>query len=82
MSARRRLPGRTAVRDTISFILGWYLMIYQAQFAEQFQLPVFLGGMVISGIPGALQALPLLLGRMPEPLPPSPAEPSSVEQSP
>lgn len=52
-------------------------MIYQAQFADSFQLAVFVGGMVVSGIPGVAQALPLLLGRTPEPLPPSPVEPSS-----
>lgn len=81
MSARRRLPGRAAVRDTVSFVLGWYLMIYQAQFADKFELAVFLGGMGISGIPGALQVIPLLLGRMPEPSPPSRQEPSSQEAS-
>lgn len=65
-------------RDTLSFVGGWYLMIYQAQFAETFNLPVFLGGMVISGIPGALQALALLSGRTAEQLPPSPEPVSSA----
>jgi hypothetical protein len=52
-------------------------MIYQAQFAAQFNLAVFLGGMVISGIPGALQAASLLAGRTPEQSQHSPVEASS-----
>jgi hypothetical protein len=36
-------------------------MIYQAQFASTFNLTVFLGGMVIAGIPGAAQAFTLWL---------------------
>jgi hypothetical protein len=48
-------------------------MIFQAQFAAEFNLAAFLGGMVISGIPGALQAVALLTGRTAEPLPPSPS---------
>jgi hypothetical protein len=43
-------------RDTLSFLGGWYLIIYQAQFAAQFNLSVFLGGMVITGVPGVLAA--------------------------
>lgn len=50
-------PTRFAlVRDGLSFIGGWYLIIYQAQFSPVFNLTVFLGGMVIAGVPGAVQA--------------------------
>jgi hypothetical protein len=82
VSTRGR-PGRLTIsRDTLSFAGGWYLMIYQAQFAEQFNLSVFLGGMVIAGVPGALQVLAALLGtRTGEPSPPSPEPASSVEPS-
>lgn len=48
---------------------------------SEFNLWAFAGGMVMSGVPGALQALALLTGRTaPESLP-SPAEPSSPEPS-
>ena len=51
-------------------------MIYQAQFAGQFNLSVFLGGMVIAGIPGAVQAFTLWLTvRTSEPPSDSPAQP-------
>lgn len=53
-------------------------MIYQAQFAATFNLSVFLGGMVISGIPGASQVLSLWLNaRTPPPSSPSPESVSS-----
>lgn len=58
MSTRRRLPGRlTLSRDSLSFCGGWYLIIFQAQFAHTFNLAVFLGGMTLAGVPGALQVL-------------------------
>jgi hypothetical protein len=81
VSTRRRPGNLTVSRDTLSFIGGWYLMIFQAQFAAEFNLAVFLGGMVISGIPGALQAASLLTGRTPEPSQRSP-EAASSEASP
>jgi hypothetical protein len=56
-TSERPSPSRFAIsRDTLSFLGGWYLIIYQAQFAPVFNLSVFLGGMVISGVPGVLQA--------------------------
>lgn len=58
MSADGR-PGPSRVdvgRDLLSFAGGWYLIIYQAQFAPVFNLAVFVGGMVIAGVPGAVQA--------------------------
>lgn len=78
----RRLPGRITIpRDTLSFFGGWYLMIYQAQFAHTFNLSVFLGGMVISGIPGAIQVLALWVGAR-TPLESSPSrEPVSSGES-
>ena len=48
-----RLAG-LLTRDTFTFLGGWYLIIYQAQFAPTFNLPVFIGGMVAAGIPGVL----------------------------
>lgn len=59
---------------------GWYLMIYQAQFAVTFNLSVFLGGMVISGIPGAAQAFSLFLAARTEP--PSSPSPEPVSSGP
>lgn len=57
---RGRTPGRFIIsRDVLSFMGGWYLLIYQAQFASQFNLAVFIGGMVIVGVPGAAQAFTL-----------------------
>lgn len=78
MSSSARRPGRLTIsRDTLSFAGGWYLMIFQAQFAQVFNPTVFLGGMAIAGIPGAVQALTLWLGgRTPSPPSPSP-EPAS-----
>jgi len=82
VSTRGR-PGRFAIpRDTLSFLGGWYLMIYQAQFAPQFNLSAFLGGMVIVGVPGASQVFAVWLGtRTGEPSPPSPEPASSAEPS-
>lgn len=56
-------------------------MIYQAQFAGTFNWIPFVGGMVISGVPGALQAVSLLAGRMPSALASSPEPPSQLESS-
>jgi hypothetical protein len=56
-------------------------MIYQATIADKFEWMAFVGGMIVSGIPGVAQALPLLLGRTAAPLPPSQPEPSSVESA-
>ena len=81
MSEQRRTPRRILIRDSLSFAGGWYLMIFGQPGAEKFELMVFLGGMVVSGIPSVLQALPLLLGRTAVPLPPPQPEPSSAEQS-
>ena len=54
MSARRTLRYAVPViRDLISFGLGWYLIIDQAH-AAVFNPTVFLGGMVIVGVPGTL----------------------------
>lgn len=47
---------RVLSRDTLSLLGGWYLIIYQAQFAPVFNLSVFLGGLVIVGVPGAAAA--------------------------
>lgn len=77
----RRIRVRVVSRDTLSFIGGWYLMIFQAQFAEQFNWIAFMGGMVISGVPGALQALTLFTGRTPG-LSPQPAQPASSPAQP
>lgn len=56
----RGRPGRVTVsRDTLSFLGGWGLMIYEAVMAVPFNTTVFLGGMVIAGVPGAIQAFAL-----------------------
>lgn len=57
----RRTRRRTISRDALSFVMGWGLMIYEAVWASPFNTTVFLGGMVIAGIPGAWQALILWL---------------------
>lgn len=80
MSAQRgrRPRARVVSRDGLSFVGGWYLMIYQSQFATTFNLTVFLGGMVIAGIPGTAQAFSLWLSaRTPPPSSPSPESASS-----
>ena len=80
--SRRRVRGRVVSRDTVSLVGGWYLMIYQGQFAQHFNLSVFIGGMVAAGIPGALQAYGLWFGaRTPSEPPPSPEPASSGESS-
>ena len=56
-------------------------MIYQAQFAVEFNWIPFVGGMLISGVPGTLQALSLLAGRMPSASVSSPDPPSQLESS-
>jgi hypothetical protein len=53
----RRGPGRAVIsRDTFSFLGGWYLIIYQAQFAAEFNQSVFIGGILIACVPGGLAA--------------------------
>lgn len=52
---------RTLSRDTLSFLGGWGLMIYEAVAAQPFNATVFIGGMVIAGIPGAVQAFTLFM---------------------
>jgi hypothetical protein len=62
-TSERPRPSRFAIsRDTLSFLGGWYLIIYQAQFAPVFNLYAFLGGMVAAGVPGALQVLAVRTG--------------------
>lgn len=70
-------------RDTLSFIGGWGLMIYEAVRASPFNTTVFLGGMVIAGIPGAIQAFTLwasarMVSPPSEPPQPAPSEVSST----
>lgn len=64
-------------RDSISFVGGWYLIIYQAQFAAEFNLSVFIGGMVIAGVPGILAAWKLA-----QPALQSPTDPPSSDSRP
>jgi hypothetical protein len=53
-------------------------MIYETlQSLERFNLNVFLGGMVIAGIPGAVQAFMLWLGSRTASVSPSSPEPAS-----
>lgn len=53
-------------------------MIYEAVAAQPFNTTVFLGGMVIAGVPGALQAWALITtARTPSPSSESPESPSS-----
>jgi hypothetical protein len=83
VSTRRTgaLTGRTISRDTLSFLGGWGLMIYEAVRAQPFNTTVFLGGMVIAGIPGAVQAFTLFMSartvlppsESPEPASPGPS---------
>jgi hypothetical protein len=73
---------RVLSRDTVSFLGGWGLMIYEALAAQPFNTTVFLGGMVIAGIPGAFQAFTLWASArtlLPPsaPVEPAPSEPSS-----
>ncbi len=81
-SGPRRRPFRVLVRDFVTFVGGWYLMIYQAQFADRFEWVIFLGGMVAAGVPGAAQAWPAVVTRLTGQPPSSPApEASSPESS-
>ena len=75
---------RILSRDTVSFLLGWYLIIYQAQFAPVFNMVVFAGGLVIVGVPGAAAAWTGRLGGgTPTGPPPSDSAPApSSEASP
>jgi hypothetical protein len=66
-------------RDTFTFLGGWYLIIYQAQFAATFNLSVFIGGMVAAGIPGVLAVFSARAGVAeagPAPIDPPSAGPS------
>lgn len=43
-------------RDTITYVGGWYLIIYQAQFAPTFNSTAFVAGVLIALVPGTLAA--------------------------
>lgn len=73
--ARTGALAKLLTRDTFTFLGGWYLIIYQAQFAPTFNLPVFIGGMVAAGIPGVLAVFSARAGGA-APIDPSPADPS------
>ncbi len=57
-------------------------MVWQGVLTERFELTVFLGGMLVAGVPGAIQAMALLTGRIggessSPAVPPSSPEPST-----
>lgn len=60
-----RSPGtRTISRDTITFVGGWALIIYEALRPEStFNPIVFIGGMVIVGVPGAAAVFSIYMQR-------------------
>lgn len=62
-------------RDTVTFAGGWYLIIYQGQFAQTFNATVFIGGILIALVPGTLAAWAMrqLPGGLPATEPPSSA---------
>lgn len=71
-------------RDTISFIGGWFLIIWQGTIADPFIPTVFAGGIVIALVPGALAAWAIRMGGSAFTEPPSSAsapEPSSEPSS-
>lgn len=82
MSTERRGLARAVSRDSISFVGGWYLIIYQAQFAATFNLSVFIGGMVIAGVPGILAAWKLAQPELQRPITPSSSGSPSEAASP
>jgi len=59
-------------------------MIYHGfGIAREFNLWAFIGGMVMAGVPGAIQAFTLIAGRTPgEPPPPQPDSSSPEPSSP
>lgn len=54
--ARPNPTRRVISRDTVSFLLGWGLTIYQGTVAEPFRWGVFVGGLVVVLAPGAAAA--------------------------
>lgn len=79
----RRNPSRAAIsRDTFSFLGGWYLIIYQAQFAQTFNLSVFIGGVLIACVPGSLAAWATRAGGVTPTDPPSSGSLPEVSQGP
>lgn len=81
MSERSAPRTRVISRDTLTWLVGIGLMVYQGVWADPFNTTVFIGGMVVSGVPGALQGWALITGRTALPSSPSPEPPSSPEPS-
>jgi hypothetical protein len=82
-AGERRNPSRGVIsRDTFSFLGGWYLIIYQAQFAQTFNLSVFIGGVLIACVPGSLAAWATRAGGVPPIEPPSSGSQPGVSQGP
>lgn len=54
--ARRNPTRRVISRDTVSYLLGWGLTIYQGTVADPFRWGVFVGGLVVVLAPGAAAA--------------------------
>lgn len=82
MSERSVPRTRIISRDTLTWLFGLGLMAYQGTLpTPEFNLWAFAGGMVISGVPMALQGAALITGRTAGPSLPSPEPPSSPEPS-
>ena len=79
MSPRRRKPGTfTIVKDTLSYLGGWGLILHQALFVppQDFNLSLLLVGGALVGVPGVSQLLAMRTGAGPSASPPPESEPS------
>lgn len=90
MSTRhaRRPRARTYIRDTISYLGGWGLIVHQVGFVPRgdFNLWALLLGGLLVGAPGLAQLMPsvvqIIARQLGTELPPSPPLPEASRSSP
>lgn len=87
MSTSRRPTTFTVIKDVLSYLGGWGLIVHQALFVPppDFNLTLVLLGGTLVGIPGVSQLLAIRTGGSPSPDPspesPRPSLPSSSSAS-
>ena len=75
----RRPSTLTVVKDILSYLGGWFLIVHQALIVPpaDFNLTLVLLGGTLVGIPGVGQLLAIRTGGSPSPDPPADSPPSS-----
>ncbi|AGL19488.1 hypothetical protein [Actinoplanes sp. N902-109] len=84
MSTRRKPGVFTVVKDALSYLGGWALILHQAVIVppKDFNLTLVLLGGALVGVPGVSQLLASRIGSLPSSDPPPEESPRSPSPSP